>query len=417
MEGSPGSKIELKQDDKCALCGDSLLKDGKQFCELVTDKVTIITENGSQKQVPTRLFHKPCFSSMAGSHRIAFLVNCWSIGDNIAATPALREVRRVYPDAIIDVVTMFPEIWINNPNKNGVVQFFYQQEFKLDGYDMIINSFDVFSQGIPHHWCTHGALFSLICSLRKTLPYNLLGYEVNYEEGNIKNVINIAKELNIDLDNKFTIIHPYDSEWVTRCWGKDNWQNIIDHVAKDHTVIAIGGKRDGKEMNNYHEFKNCISLYNKLSVLDTLALMDNPNCELVITFDTAPLHIAGCTKETKILGLFSLVNSYFRTPIRNNKFGYKFYAIDSKSKCSCTFDNSLLYEMVDLNSCNRKKIIKELNKHDLEIDYKKNIWKKYFDGEFSNQSLMKIEEDYKDIPCMPRLEDVIKKINSIYEEI
>lgn len=402
LTSAPENKIKIDKEAKCYICGNLLLHGGKQVGQIDKDK--------------DGLCHHECLMILKPELKIAFLVNCWSIGDNIACTPALREVRRLYPKAEIKVVTMFPDLWKYNPDLNGIVQFNYGQDFTIDGFDIIMNAFDVFSPDRSFHWNTHGAQFSVMCVLRKTLPYSMLEYHVDYTIEELDKMKVIVKENGIDLAKPFILVHPYDSEWETRCWGVDRWQSLIDKLIEQyptHQLIAIGGSRSGKKMPNYHLYDHIISLYDKMDLLETLALMDHEQCKLIVTFDTAPLHMAGCTEDTPIVGIFSLVHSFYRTPVRNRTLGYKFIAVDSEAKCSCTNDQRIVYEKVNLESCYMRRVLKLCGNYKLRYDQKSVVWSKYFDGELSQENLHEKNKQYETLPCMPSVDRVLEAIKLV----
>ena len=81
-------KKQITIEDKCHYCNKPLLdKDGKQNAQI------IVKSNGFS--------HRNCATQFKPSSevKILFYINCWSIGDNIATTPSIRELARLYPNA------------------------------------------------------------------------------------------------------------------------------------------------------------------------------------------------------------------------------------------------------------------------------------------------------------------------------
>jgi ADP-heptose:LPS heptosyltransferase len=368
--------------------------------------------------------HKPCVLAFTkeSNLKLAFFINCYSIGDTISATPVLAELRRLYPKAIIDVITKVPEIFkYNNKIRNIVFSDERIPDQAFKEYDMIINSFDTSIPTYPFHWATHSVQFSAHCALRKTILFDM-DYDVKYTFEEKQNMKRILIENNIHIDNeKVILIHPYTVEWKTRSWDFHNWLKIIDFLkqkAPDKKILAIGGSREfTKKMSNYFPYDGCIDMYNKLGLLESLALMDHPNVEGLITTDTGTLHLGACAKELKIFGIFSLVKSVYRTPYRKGIFGYKFWGIDNY-KCSCTYDTKLYTEDIYLPKCLHVRILENLLMKDFSQEEINNVWiNRGYDKETNNicptkEQILQLKMKYEKPQCFPDVQKVIDVINA-----
>ena len=342
-------------DSKCCYCGQSLVDDqGKA-------KAGVTTSNDG-------LCHNICRLSFKHPKdlQVCVILNSWSIGDSITMTPLLREIRRIYPLCAIDVITLIPELFKYNKYIRRIIRYDKRlTKTMLSNYDHIMEPFQPTNPNFLHHWSSHSVDFMMHGGLRKQIPQEDWWYEVGYTHLEVDYMKKICLEAGLDVDKEqFIIIHPHKAEWQTRSWAKEDWAELILKIKSkhpQHRIVSVGGSRDeyaDHTMKNYMGQEGVVDLYNKLTVLETLALMDCKNTKMVITVDTAPLHVAACTKELPILGIFTVVRSKFRAPVRNGKLGYKFRGIDI-SPCSCTYDLRYFSETIGFTECPKQKLLKD----------------------------------------------------------
>lgn len=405
-------KLECRISDLCYYCGQPFIdNNGKQI------KPIAMSEKG--------LVHRDCqlYYKDQKDLKICFIINCWSIGDTITTTPVLREVKRLYPKSHIDVITTFPELFRYNPHVNSVIERPSKMTNEIfNSYDVVLDAFNTQTPDYPHHWNTHCVQFSAHCTLRKTLAWEDCSYQVDYGENDLKNAEAKLTGAGIPLNKPLIILHPYGAEWKTRTWTTEAWRDVAKHIINvygDFKVITIGGSREKvKKMDNFIDMsgiKGLTEFYGKFEILETIALMDRPQSRLLVTMDTAPLHMAACCNNICILGLFTVVNSRYRTPIRNKKLGHKFWAIDSR-ECSCTYNFANLIENINLLECKKQLTYGKMLNNNISNKEITTAWNNIHGTELQSvtpEMIMQKINEYKDLKCMPNVIEVKNKIDQI----
>ena len=341
----------IKTKNICNLCGKPLIKKGEKTAEI--------------KAFPAMktIYHKRCWLKTKKEEEINCLIfmSCRSIGDTISITPCIREFKRIYPKINLDIVTTIPEVFKYNTNLRKVIP--YNKDMKqafLQTYDASWQPFQPDNKNFPLHMLTHSVDFVSYGMFRKFLKPQHKHYEINYTYIEANNCENICKHNNIYLKkDKILLIHPNSSEWKTRTWKTENWQKLVNLIQRDHPdykLVSVGGDRDiikeikTQKMDNHVVLDNCIDMYNKLSLLETIHLMNNS--KMLISMDTGAIHIAGAT-DIHIFGIFTVVNSQYRLPYFKGELGYNCTAIDSE-ECDCCYDQKILTEILDINECPKK---------------------------------------------------------------
>lgn len=412
-------------EDKCCYCDGSLLdKDGKVKPDVTYDK-----DGGC---------HNTCRLSFKSARnlQLCIIMNSWSIGDTVTLTPLIREIKRLYPFIAIDIITLIPEIFKYNKNIRRIIKYDKKlTRAMLTKYDHVMEPFQPTNPNFLQHWTAHSVDFITHGGMKKTIDRADWWYEVPYTDIEKEYMKKICVKDGLDPDvDSFILVHPHKAEWPTRTWSSESWTELISKIKKEHPhykIVGIGGSRDeyaDHTMKNYMKQEGIIDLYNKLTVLETLALMDKPKAKMLITVDTAPLHIAACAKEILILGIFTVVRSKFRAPVRNGVFGYKFKGVDI-SECSCTNDLKFFSEAIGFMECPKKKLLTELfnsltgkgsinftkenvltalDNHSISLGRYTDKWSDTPDV-LANQVFDELKIYSKKLPCHPTAEQVYKE--------
>ena len=307
-------------------------------------------------------------------------VRCWCIGDTICTTPTIREIRRTHPNAIIDIITLFPEIFKYNQNVNNIIDRADTAPSSLvDNYIMVL---DVFNSENQMQWVTHSVEYSVKSALKKSLCLKDQHLEVNYSKKEKESALNVFK---VSEDDKIILAHPHRSAWETRNWGVHNMAPLVKKIKEaypNYRIISVGGSR--ADENKFNSMKNKIYLedvedyYGKFSLLETLAIMDLPQVKLLITPDTGTLHMGATRPELPIVGIFTLIKSEFRIPTRHGVSSYKFSAVET-DKCNCTYYAKSLITKFELAVCPKREFLKRTINAPIPIE-KKLIGLKNYNG-------------------------------------
>lgn len=412
-------KLTLDGNEKCKICGESLLNEGK-------DKLNFPVL--SQPQLGT--VHQKCFFPyhQEGQIKLLIKIRCYSIGDAIATTPIIREYKRIYPNMHIGVMTFFPDLFEYNPAVNSIIDLnekIFETIYK--GYHFTTDAFDE-DKGL--HFAMHSVDYSAICAMGRTILPNNWHYEIYYSPEDRNRAIEICKENGIDVENdKCILIHPHRTEWPTRDWGPKHFPVLAKKLKKrypDYKLVSIGGKRSEApkyEMKNYIEIEDSIDLYSKLTLLQSLALMDLKCMKLIITPDTGTLHMAASRPDLPIVGIFTLIKSYFRTPTRKGRFGYKFIGVESDDMCNCTYNAKLITHEMQLKTCPKRKFLedtdrmsipKPIKREGLKNLFPENDWESGKLGEKIKETLKRFPSD--NLPCFPSVDKVLAATERLLNE-
>lgn len=409
------SKLTIKKDAKCPICGE-------QFMDLEEQKLKKPILSSEELGA----VHEACFAPYLGEERvkILFKIRCYSIGDTIAATPALRELRRLYPKTPITVMTFFPDLFKYNPNIQMILDINQPiQESMVQAHHFQI---DAFNQDRANHFAYHSVEFSSLCALSKSLIPNDWGYELYYTINDRNRALEVLLEHGIEpTKDKVILIHPHRTEWSTRDWGPHKFPELAKRLRiryPDHKLVSIGGKREesGRVMKNYVPIEGAIDLFGKLKLLESAALMDFPCMKLLITPDTGTLHLAATRPELPIVGIFTLIKAYLRTPVRNGKFGYKFIGVEAESGCNCTYDAKLLSHEIDFKTCPKRKFYESTARINLPRQSKAVTMADYdpsvsWTPEKVSKQLQEQIKIYQpdNLPCFPSVERVMKAVERL----
>lgn len=246
------------------------------------------------------------------------------LGDVILATPVIAELKRIYPDALIDVVVRKgnESLLSNNPKINqlfvwdkkknkykklmalirAVRKYKYKEVITLQRYANagLITRFAKTESRIGFDKNTFSWMYN------KIIPHSLL--EGSHEvERNLRTISHhgaqqlIRPELFPSPDD-FSIAKDHCSSsyyclapgsvWETKRLPVSKWKELIHHLLKKGEVLLIGGPDDIELCENIKSVfpEHVKNLAGKLSLLQSAALMKGALMNFVN--DSGPLHIA-----------------------------------------------------------------------------------------------------------------------------
>lgn len=259
------------------------------------------------------------------------IIRMSSIGDVILTTPVITELRKKYPDAIIDFIVLdkFYDSISLNPELNNIIKFEkekYKGYFGIKRFTNLIKkeNYDVI---IDLHSKIRSKLISQFLGVKtyrykkrswwKTLLVKLKLIRYNVDDTIIKNYFGAVKDLGIVYkgeklrfsysNDDLKRVKVYDDYIVfapgaskeTKKWTKQNFAQLAVLLNRyyDKKILLIGGKSEYEELeiikDNAGEF--VINLAGKLSLKESGALLSK--AEFLVTNDSGPFHIGrgvGC---------------------------------------------------------------------------------------------------------------------------
>lgn len=249
-----------------------------------------------------------------------------SIGDVILTTPVLNELKKKYPDMIIDFVVLkqFKDSISGNKNINELILFDKEKydgvkgikefsvELKSNNYDLVI---DLHSKTRSKLICKNLGVKYYRYTKRKwwkTLLVKLRLIKYSVDNTIIKNYFGALSELGVsykgeNLDFEFSksdlsktdeyfdfVVFAPGASKETKKWTRENFADLAKLIKNkmDKKILLIGGKSEKEELQDIVEKSGgiCVNLAGELSLKESGALMSR--AEFVVTNDSGPFHIA-----------------------------------------------------------------------------------------------------------------------------
>jgi FkbM family methyltransferase len=282
--------------------------------------------------------------------KIHYIIHSNSFGDTLAATPTLRYLYKSH-NKKINVVTHNKNVFNNNPYVDELFSF---DEF-VGSSDKDILKYESFT--FPGQTDRNGIekKFSHIDTRllhSMDLGFQLLPEDMSYD------FYPDPMELSIDLPEDYVVLHT-TSNWPNRTWKKDNWQKLINWLSdnKIFTVLVGAGYKEQlhSSLSDSPLEKVCphfdnlygLDLTNQGTISDMWWVLNSSRA--IITMDSGPLHLAGCT-DTEIIQLGSAINPKFRAPYRNGSQNYKYHYMGGTCNIFC--NSNLLYNVLHWGDIN-----------------------------------------------------------------
>lgn len=205
---------------------------------------------------------------------------CIGLGDEIAATGVIRELKFQYPDEIIHIENRYPEIYYNNPHVNVG---------KIDS---------------PYFIEIHNQHGNLVYNYAKCLGIKIFNSEPEMFLTNEESVKYIQPYNTVAIDTR--------AGWLIKKWNHDNFVKLVNllHDLK-FRVIEVGKTL----YSSVQKLPNVDDSYlDKLTIRETASVIKS--CRLYIGNDSGLSHMSAAvgTKHITIYSKSSLaVNLRYRT--------------------------------------------------------------------------------------------------------
>lgn len=266
------------------------------------------------------------------------------LGDVILTLPMVRELKKKYPESEIDFLCIpeTSELLKNNPHISEIISYDKKNSGVIGLWDLIKKlknkKYDVL---ISPHRSFRSSLISKLSNAKKTISFDnssfnfLYDEKVKYNKGlheiqrdlallepiGVKSNKIIKPELYISVQDKrkidslfyehrikenekFITLAP-GSVWFTKRFPEEKFAKLCDLLfAVNIKIFLIGGKKDktiSDFIQNNSKNRNIINVTGNFSVMESAELIKRS--EVLITNDSAPLHIANAV-ETNVVAIF-----------------------------------------------------------------------------------------------------------------
>lgn len=254
------------------------------------------------------------------------------IGDVILSLPLVQTLKKNHSDYIIDYLCIpyTREVLNNQPYLNEIIVFDKHREGKYHEIQKISNylkkkKYDI---AIIPHKSVRSALIALLSGIPVRLAFekpffNWLytkTYKYNPEQHEVERDLTLISDFNIYVFDRFpklfsqirdkekiiSLMQKYKirpgehrvlaiapgSIWKTKRWIMDYYRELCLLLSKnDYYIFIIGNESDRAIASHInHNSKNVFNLCGELNIPQTLELLKK--CDLLISNDSAPVHIA-----------------------------------------------------------------------------------------------------------------------------
>jgi len=276
-------------------------------------------------------------------NHIFYKIHSHSFGDTLSSTPTLRYLSKSHQTKI-NVVTHNKQVFNKNPHINILLSFEEYDEIKNDN-DLIYESFTYTGQPDKNGVEKKFSHIDVRQIHSMDLGFQLLPEDMSYDY--FPNPLS----LNVDLPERYVVLH-ITSNWPNRTWDKKYWQKLINWLSENKIFTVLIGSGYTEILHNSYsdkplekecpEFENLygLDLTNQGSMSDMWWVINESLC--LITMDSGPLHLAGCT-DTNIIQLGSSISPKLRAPYRHGSQDYKYNFIGGGCELFC--NSNLLYNV------------------------------------------------------------------------
>jgi ADP-heptose:LPS heptosyltransferase len=218
-----------------------------------------------------------------------------ALGDVILVTPVVREMRRRYPQAEINVVTHYPAVFRHSPQQTEAYEW-------LDSRlaDIFVNLDGAYERRPQMHIVE--AYMEEAFGPEHDVRSSFYQPELFFPPNSLP-IMQIPDNL--------VVIHPAVAGWANRTMPRRFWNEVIHQLREnDFAPLIVGLERDAVGID---------AVWFSIPDIHVIAqLISRAIC--FVGSDSALLHVAGCTM-TPIVGVFTATNPKLRLPYRFGTLG------------------------------------------------------------------------------------------------
>jgi len=240
-----------------------------------------------------------------------------AIGDVIMSTGIIRELKNLYQEnAIIDVITDFPEAYRNNPHIRHM--WLTNSPPDINDYQLYINLDDAYEMNPLNHYVD-------------SYHYRAFGHNNFDHSSELFPTDQDKATVDADLTevaDKFIIVHLRNWNWQAKNISMDTWIDVFGKLFENRTdfnIVCVGGQTDG-----YIDHPLILDARGAYNTQQLKHLMDRASC--FVGIDSGPFHCAAAS-NTHIIALLTHLAPERILPYRNGEFGYNCTAIQTLEDC------------------------------------------------------------------------------------
>jgi len=259
------------------------------------------------------------------------------IGDVILVTSLIRETKKLFSDARIDIMVIpsTATILSNNPHLHKIIIFDKKKrkihsflrtsrEIRAEHYDLALiphssftTAFLVFLSGVRRRIGFAGKLRSLFMTkkirpakqchriernLSLLQPFGLTDGDIQTELYPSEKDREKANSLKVSSDKILIAVAP-GSVWKTKCWPEEYYSELMSNLKEMAEFIMIGSKLEEELCRKVLTASSAkgANFAGKTSILESAALINR--ADLLLCNDSGAMHIANAVK-TRVIAFF-----------------------------------------------------------------------------------------------------------------
>lgn len=232
----------------------------------------------------------PQYRSLAAADRDnlrrILLTTSAGIGDHVCAEPTLRYAAKCKERGEADriaLATSIPELYSHIPFDEVFTQDYDRNKWLV--FKTMSDEVEGLSKEFLSHGLTNCVDYSTLHAFRMQLPAPDREIQIsNRHPGN-----KIA-----DLLEKPSIVIHAGKHWPSKTFPKWWWDSVISYIIGEGVApILIGANVDGNRATVDVDADGCVDLRNKTMLSELAWILQR--CEVLLTNDSAPLHLAAST--------------------------------------------------------------------------------------------------------------------------
>ena len=245
--------------------------------------------------------------------RAVIVCRCGGLGDVLCTLSMCEEVRRCHPGKLLIFVTA--PLWTEVVKMSGCVDLVYANRWWLypftfpanvKFFGLIDTIYNPRTTGEKSF--TSGTITHLISDLAASCGFTIAPRLPSLCPASdliekTRSIYGLERET---IGDRLVIgINP-GPNWRVKEWDAAKWQNLIDKIHSEYTAVIIQfGTTKGDRSSDYHSLTGVKSLVSRLKGEELVALI--AVCDLIISIDSGPVHVAGAV-HTPVIGLFGPLN-------------------------------------------------------------------------------------------------------------
>ena len=287
------------------------------------------------------------------------LIQTAFIGDVVLITPLIREIKKIFPNSLLDVMVIPQAAGLleNNPHINSIIKF-DKRKSKYKAFKAALkllrqNKYDISIS--PHSSLTTAFLmFAARIPIRVGFARWSSQYLLTHKPLHLKGKLKIEKNLNLltaFAESNFSIqteLYPTDamyekaesiiselrthskkiialapgSNWFTKRWPQSYYADLVSKLNENgYGIVFIGSSIEREICNDISPNNNSFNLAGELSLLGSAALISN--CELIVCNDSGAMHLANAVKTDVFVFFGPTVQRIGYSPIGKNDFVFE----------------------------------------------------------------------------------------------